>query len=308
MVLDPVKGTVFLCLIGLGIVGNTLIFVIYMHMFVSTEKKPIHLILAHLALTNIIMLLSKGMLKTIEAFNFGNFLDDTSCKVVVYLARVSRGLSICTSSLLTVVQAITISPRHSMWQRLNLKTPQNVLSSLLFLWILNSLISMNLMYYIKNINNVNITQVKKSGNYCYFLPESWIMSWIFLILMVLRDAVFQGAMGGASGYMVFLLHKHHQHVLYLQNSKLLYRTPPELRAAQSVLLLMVCFLFFYWADCFICLYFTFFIDDSSTVLYIPEFLTIGYAVLSPFMLIHRDGHLTRCCYTHETDQALIHVH
>ena len=79
------------------------------------------------------------------------------------------------------------------------------------------------------------------------LPSQKI-KWIVLPLMVLRDAVFQGAMGGASGYMVFLLHKHHQHVLYLQNSKLLYRTPPELRAAQSVLLLMLCFVFFYWAE------------------------------------------------------------
>ncbi|XP_055452959.1 putative vomeronasal receptor-like protein 4 [Psammomys obesus] len=296
MILDPVKGTVFLCLTGLGAAGNILVLVSYMHMFQSTEKKPIHLILAHLALTNIIMLLSKGMPRTIEAFNFGNFLDDTTCKIVVYLARVSRGLSLCTSSLLTVVQAITISPKQSIWQRLKLRTPRHIISSLLFLWILNSLISMNLPYYIKNINSVNITQVKKSSNYCYFLPESWITRWIFLTLMVLRDAVFQGAMGGASGYLVFLLHKHHQHVLYLQNCKILYRTPPELRAAQSVLLLMVCFLFFNWADCFISLYITLTIENYSTEVYIPEFLTISYAVLSPFMLIHRDGHLTKCCY------------
>ncbi|XP_028632081.1 putative vomeronasal receptor-like protein 4 [Grammomys surdaster] len=297
MVLDPVKGTVFLCLTGLGTMGNSLVFVSYMCMFQSTEKKPIHLILAHLALTNIITLLSKGMRRTIEAFNFGNFLNDTSCKVVVYLVRVSRGLSICTSSLLTVVQAITISPRHSMWQRLKLKTPQHILSSLLCLWILNSLVSMNLPYYIKNVNSINISQVKNSGNYCYFLPESWITRWTFLTLMVLRDAVFQGAMGGASGYMVFLLHKHHQHVFYLQNSKLLDRTPPELRAAQSVLLLMFCFLFFYWADCFISLFFALTIENYSIVLYVPEFLTIGYAVLSPFILIHRDGHLIKCCHT-----------
>ncbi|XP_021036752.1 putative vomeronasal receptor-like protein 4 [Mus caroli] len=297
MVLDPVKGTVFLCLTGLGTVGNSLVFVSYMHMFQSTEQKPIHLILAHLTLTNIIMLLSKGMPKTIEAFNFGNYLNDTSCKAVVYLARVSRGLSICTSSLLTVVQAITISPRHSMWQRLNLKTPQHILFSLLCLWILNSLISMNLLSYIKNVSSLNITQFKKKGNYCYFLPESWITRWIFLTLMVLRDAVFQGAMGGASGYMIFLLHKHHQQVLYLQNSKLLYRTPPELRAAQSVLLLMLCFLFFYWADCFISLFFTFSIENHSTVLYVPEFLTLGYAVLSPFMLIHRDEQVIKCFHT-----------
>ncbi|XP_021071435.1 putative vomeronasal receptor-like protein 4 [Mus pahari] len=294
MVLDPAKGIVFLCLTGLGTVGSSLVFVSYMHMFQSTEQKPIHLILAHLILTNIIMLLSKGMLKTIEAFNFGNFLNDTSCKVVVYLARVSRGLSICTSSLLTVVQAITISPRHSMWQRLNLKTPQHILSSLLCLWILNALISMNLPCYIKNVNVLNITQFRKDGNYCYFLSDSLITRWIFLALMVLRDALFQGAVGGASGYMVFLLHKHRQHVLYLQKSKLLYRTPPELRAAQSVLLPMLCFPFIYWTDCFISLFFTFSIENYSTILYVPEFLTIGYAVLSPFMLIDRDRHLTKC--------------
>ncbi|XP_057643028.1 putative vomeronasal receptor-like protein 4 [Chionomys nivalis] len=297
MVLDPVKGTVFFYLTGVGTMGNVLVFVSYMHMFQSTEKKPIHLILAYLALTNIIMLLSKGMLKTIEAFNFRNFLDDTSCKVVVYLARVSRGLSICTSGLLTVVQAITISPRASRWQMLSLKTPQHILFLLLFFWILNSLISMNLLYSIRNINSVNVTQSKRDSSYCYFLPESRITRWIFLTLMVLRDAVFQGAMGGASGYMVLLLHKHHQHVLYLQNSKLLYRTPPELRAAQSVLLLMLCFVLFYLTDCFISLYFTFFIGSYSKVLFVSEFLTLGYAVISPFVLIHRDERSTKCCHT-----------
>ena len=294
MVLDPVKGTVFFFLTGLGTVGNSLVFVSYMHMFQSTEQKPIHLILAHLALTNIIMLLSKGIPKTIEAFNFGNILNDTSCKVVVYLARVSRGISICNSSLLTVVQAITISPRQSMWQRLNLKTPQHILSSLLCLWILNSLISMNLPYYIKNVNSVNITQFKKVASYCYFLPESWITRWIFLTLMVLRDAVFQGAMGWASGYMVFLLHKHHQNILYLLNSKLLYRTPPELRAAQSVLLLMLCFAFFYWTDCAFSLILSLFPRDNTLMVNPREFLTLGYATFSPLVLIHRDGLLVEC--------------
>jgi vomeronasal1 receptor len=51
------------------------------------------------------------------------------------------------------------------------------------------------------------------------------MKRMFLPFMVLREAVFQGTMGGTRGYMVFLLHKHHQHVLYLLNPKLLYRTP-----------------------------------------------------------------------------------
>ena len=126
------------------------------------------------------------------------------------------------------------------------------------------------------------------------MPESREIKWIVLPLMVLRDAVFQGAMGGASGYMVFLLHKHHQHVLYLQNSKLLYRTPPELRAAQSVLLLMLCFVFFYWTDCALSLFLSLSLGDSSLMINIQKVLTLGYAVFSPLVLIHRDGLLVEC--------------
>ena len=194
------------------------------------------------------MLFRSGLPKTIAAFGLRNFLDDIGCKIIVYMERLARGLSICTSSLLTVVQAIIISPRASGWRRLRPKSAQHILPFLLFFWILNGLISMNLIHSITG-TGFNISQLENRDSYCYFMLESQEIKWIVLPLMVLRDAVFQGAMGGASGYMVFLLHKHHQHVLYLQNSKLLYRTPPELRAAQSVLLLMLCFVFFYWTDC-----------------------------------------------------------
>jgi vomeronasal1 receptor len=87
--------------------------------FVSTKKKSIRLILIHLAFTNI-MLLSKRIPKAVAAFVLRNFLDDIDCKIVVYLGRVVQDCSICTSSLLTVVQAITISPRDSAWRKLKL--------------------------------------------------------------------------------------------------------------------------------------------------------------------------------------------
>ncbi|MRJ01774.1 hypothetical protein FDP72_25005, partial [Escherichia coli] len=246
---DLIEGTIFLSLVGLGVLGNIILFVRHVCTFImGPENKNIDVILIHLAFTNIILLLAKRLPKTIAAFGLRNFLDDIGCKIIVYLERVARGLSICTSSLLTVVQAIIISPRASGWRRLRPKSAWHILPFFSFFWILNGLISMNLIHSITG-TGFNISQLKNSDNYCYFMLESQEIKWIVLPLMVLRDAVFQGAMGGASGYMVFLLHKHHQHVLYLQNSKLLYRTPPELRAAQSVLLLMLCFVFFYWTDC-----------------------------------------------------------
>ncbi|MBZ3888708.1 Vomeronasal type-1 receptor 4 [Sciurus carolinensis] len=291
-----VKGTTFTLLTELGIAGNTFVLVNYIYLFRCIEKKPIHLILIHLAFTNILMLFTKGTPRRIASSGLQNLLSDVGCKVVVYLESVACGLSISTTSLLTVVQTITISPRASKWMWLQPRSAWSILPLLVFFWILNVLISMNLPFYIKNNNNMSTSEFNKSDNYCYFQPYNWIITWIFLALMVQRDAVLQGVMGWASGYMVFLLHKHHQHVLYLQTSKLLYRTPPEMKAAQSILLLMLCFLFFYCTDCFISLRSFLSLLKNSISVSAQEFLTLGYAILSPFVLIHRDGHLAECCH------------
>jgi hypothetical protein len=68
----------------------------------------------------------------------------------------------------------------------------------------------------------NVT-LSKIAQYSYSLKSQKVKQ-TFLHLRILLDTVAENH-GRASGYMVFLLHKHHQHVLYLQNSKLLYRTP-----------------------------------------------------------------------------------
>uniref|UniRef100_A0A8C6MP54 Vomeronasal type-1 receptor n=1 Tax=Mus spicilegus TaxID=10103 RepID=A0A8C6MP54_MUSSI len=308
MVLQFIKETFFFFMTMIGTLGNISVSVDYFfRLLEGVKKKPIHLILIHLAFTNILILLTKGFRKTVAAFGLRNFLDDIGCKIIVYLERMARGLSICTSSLLTVVQAIIISPRASGWRRLRPKSAWHILPFFSFFWILNGLISVNLIHSTTN-TRLNISHFRGDESNCYFMLPSQKIKWIFLPLMVLRDAVFQGAMGGASGYMVFLLYKHHQHVLYLQNSKLLYRTPPELRAAQSVLLLMMCFVFFYWTDCAFSFFLSLSLEEYSLMVNIHEFLTLGYAIFSPFVLIHRDGLLAeqwetlKQCVSHLSDQ------
>ncbi|XP_069879401.1 olfactory receptor class A-like protein 1 [Dipodomys merriami] len=285
-----VKGTIFLFVTALGIVGNIIVFANFVCSFWRVaQKKSIHLILIHLAFANTIILISKGLLRAITAFGLRNFLDDIGCKIVVYLERVAQDLSVCTSSLLTVVQAITISPRGSVCWRFKPKTPWKILPLFLFFWILSSSISINLLHYITS-SRKNMSEAAKTNNYCSFQPESQEIKWILLILMAIHSAMFQGVMGGASGYMVFLLHKHHQRVLYLQSSHL-HKSLPEMRAAQSVLFLMFCFLFFYWTDYIFSFFSNSFLQKNSMILNVQEFLTIGYAFLSPFVLIHREGNL-----------------
>ncbi|KAM5298411.1 putative vomeronasal receptor-like protein 4 [Ctenodactylus gundi] len=258
----------------------------------GTEKKSIHLILMQVAFSNILMLLSKGVPKTTNDFVIINFLGDIGCKVF-YLERVARGLTICSTALLTVVQAITMSPRHSWWRRFKPASAWHILPWLLFFWMLNSLISMNLLHFVWT-RRTNTSEIVKSENYCYLLPSVQKMNWIFLSLMVIRDVTFQGAMCGASGYIVCLLHKHHQHVLHLQKYKVLCRIPPEIKAAHNVLSLMLCFLFFYLADCIMSLYLMQFLRKIHFTIILQEFLTVGFAIVSPFVMIHRERRPSGC--------------
>ncbi|XP_048205258.1 vomeronasal type-1 receptor 4-like [Perognathus longimembris pacificus] len=293
MGLQLLTALLFLLLTGLGILGNMSVFVNYVHSSGGgIEKNCAQLILIHLVLTNTMLLLTKGLPKTIAAFRLNYFLSIMGCRITLYLERVSRGLSICTSSLLTVVQASTISPRASVWRRLKPRSAWHVLLLLLFFWILNCFISMSLLNIII-ITDMNSSHFS-SDHYCSTQPGNLKINNIFVTFMAVRDAVSPIIMAVASGYMVFLLHKHHQHVLYLRNSKLLYKTPPEMKAAQSILLLMLSFLFFYLTDCLLSLYLIVASEPISILARVQELATLGYPFLSPFVLIHRDEHLPEC--------------
>uniref|UniRef100_A0A8C8TJM4 Vomeronasal type-1 receptor n=1 Tax=Peromyscus maniculatus bairdii TaxID=230844 RepID=A0A8C8TJM4_PERMB len=295
MVLKFIKEIIFLFTTVLGTLGNISVSVNYMFSWWGgPEKKPIHLILIHLAFTNIIILLAKGLLNTIAAFGLRNFLDDIGCKILIYLERVARGLSICTSSLLTVVQAIIISPRASGWRRLRPNSWQ-VLPFLLLLWIFNVLISSNLLYYITAGSSLNRSRAGLYSEYCYMLPSGCTVKWLFLSLMALRDVIFQSLMGWSSGSMALHLYRHHKHVLYLHSSRLANRVSPEVRATWSVLVLMTCFLLYYLGDFISSFYIGSVFTLDSIILNAKVFLGVGYADLSPFILIIKDFHLASCC-------------
>ncbi|XP_004694882.2 PREDICTED: uncharacterized protein LOC101631167 [Condylura cristata] len=252
------------------------------------EKKPIDCILIHLAFVNAIIICTKGSIDIITFFHLRNFLGNISCKMVMYLARVARGLSICTTCLLSVVQAITISPRTSPCRKFQPRSAWQVFPCLLLFWVFSALVSSNLLLYITTVQSSNSSEIRQITGYCDMLPSGQIIKWLFLILMAVRDIVFQGLMGWSSVYMVFRLCQHRKRVLHLHTSRLPGNASPETRAAQSILMLMACFLFFYWADFLFSFYIGTFWSNNYTVLFIKIYLTSGYASLSPFVLLSRD--------------------
>uniref|UniRef100_H0XT06 Vomeronasal type-1 receptor n=1 Tax=Otolemur garnettii TaxID=30611 RepID=H0XT06_OTOGA len=288
--IDFLRVIIFLTLTGPGIGGNFLLFVKHMHLFVmSPKKKPIDLILIHLAFTNAMTLCTRGFSDVMSAFHFSNFLGNFGCKAIVYLERVARGLSICTTCLLSVVQAITISPRTTFWRKLKPRTAGDVLPCLLIFWIFNFLISSNLLHYITTVYSMNKTEIIPCVRYCYMLPSEQIVMWLFLTLMALRDVIFQILMGWSSGYMALHLYKHHKRVFYLQSSRFANSFNPEIRATRNTLMLMACFLFFYWADFIFSVYVGSTFTTDCTIFIIRLLLAFGYSTLSPFVLLGRDS-------------------
>ncbi|XP_068391035.1 LOW QUALITY PROTEIN: olfactory receptor class A-like protein 1 [Eschrichtius robustus] len=66
-----------------------------------------HQALCHLVLIHIVIFLTVALLMLTDMFGIQNFQTDFSCKALVYLYRVMRGLSIGTTCLLSMLQVIT---------------------------------------------------------------------------------------------------------------------------------------------------------------------------------------------------------
>nr|XP_004670950.2 putative vomeronasal receptor-like protein 4 [Jaculus jaculus] len=291
---DHIQKIICLCFTVPGIVGNILIFVRYVyHFLMGTGKKSVDLILIHVAFSNIVITCSTVIRDLATVFYFRNFLGDVGCKIVVFLGRMARGLSICTTCLLSMVQAVTINPWTTLWRKLKSQTTGQIFLYLLLFCIFNSLISSNLLYYITVVSTVNISGTDMYGGYCYMQSSRLIVRYFFISLMAFRDVIFQSLMGWSSASMALHLYKHHKRVLYLHSSKCVNNSSPEIRATLSTLILMTCFLFFYWVDFLFSCYTGFTVTRNSITFIIKTFLEPGYAVLCPFILISRDVHATK---------------
>ena len=297
---DLIQRLIFISLTALGVLGNIILFVRHVYTLIMSpeEKKSIDVILIHLASVNTIIIHCIGVRYIAAIFYFRNFLGDVGCKTIIYLERVARGLSICTTCLLSMVQAVTISPRTTLWTKLKPQTSWQVLQFLLLFWVVNVLISSNLLCYVKSGNSLNSSVPGAFIGHCYMLPSRHTIKWLFLSLMAFRDIIFQSVMGWSSGSMALCLYEHHKRVLYLHSSRCAHNSPPEIRATWSVLILMTCFLFFYWVDFILSLYTGFTGTHDSISLNVKTSLELGYAGFSPYVLISRYIHVCNVLHAH----------
>ncbi|XP_006897370.1 PREDICTED: vomeronasal type-1 receptor 2-like [Elephantulus edwardii] len=267
-----------------GILGNVSLI---MHISVSysgCKSRSTDLILRHLAVANSLIFLSQ-IPEATEAFGMKKFLCELWCKLVLYVHRVARGVSIGSTCLLSVFQAVTISPGNSRWAGLKLKAPHYIGPCHIFCWILHLLINATFPIY-HSVKRSNETMARKNTlGYCEVPMNDKITFSLFAVLISSHDALCLGLMSWASGSMILVLYRHKQQVKSIHRNNLSPKSSPETRASQSILTLVGTFVSFYALSSIIYAYLALWDNSSRWLVHMSALITSCFPTVSPFILL-----------------------
>ncbi|XP_055461129.1 putative vomeronasal receptor-like protein 4 [Psammomys obesus] len=277
---------------GLGVLANMFLLFLYTFIIVGHRPKPVDLTYCQLSFAHLMMVFTGGDMWLTDIFESLNVEKDVKCKTIFYISRVMRGVSICITCLLSVFQAVTISPSNSLMAKFKNKLKNYTINAFFFIWLFNLTFSGRLIFYVGGFTNVSETNQMKVTKSCSLFPRNYIINELIVIVTVFRDVFLIGVMLTTSAYMVIILFRHQRQCKHLHSISHL-RASPEKRATQTILLLVVFFVIIYWVD---------FIISSTSILvwkYDPFILTVqkfvmnAYPAITPLIQISYDKRIIR---------------
>ncbi|XP_075393900.1 vomeronasal type-1 receptor 4-like [Tenrec ecaudatus] len=229
-----------------GLLGNfTLLYHNIFLYFTGYRSRSTDSILRHLIVANFMVILAKGIPQAMAAFGWKDFLNDFGCKSLFYAHRVVRGVSFGSTCLLSMFQAIAISPRSSRWVHVKVKSPKYIGLCIFLCWTLHVFVNIICPIFVtSNWDNQTITRRKKHS-YCSSFRHDPTEDTLYAVLLAFPDVVCLGLMVFFSGSMVFILHRHKKRVQHIHRNNVSPRSSPETRATQTILMLVGTFLLFY---------------------------------------------------------------
>ncbi|XP_052029765.1 putative vomeronasal receptor-like protein 4 [Apodemus sylvaticus] len=275
---------------GLGVLANMFLLCFYIFIIIGHRPKPTDLIYCQLTFIHIMIFLIGGDLLITDIFESLNIDNDFKCKATFYLSRVMRGLSICMTCLLSVFQAVTVSPNTSLLVNCKQKLKKCMIYVFLGIWSLNLSYSSNRIFYVRGYTNVSETNQMQVTKSCSLLPMNYIISGLIFTISTSRDVFLVGVMLTTSTYMVIILFRHRRQCKHLHSISHL-RASPEKRATQTILLVVVFFVVIYWVD--------FIISSTSVLLWmydpvilrVQKFVMYAYPTITPLVQISSDNRI-----------------
>ncbi|XP_005414904.1 PREDICTED: vomeronasal type-1 receptor 3-like [Chinchilla lanigera] len=283
-------GIVFIVQVVIGTVGNFSLFSLDIFLYYSGYKtRSTDLILRHQTVANFLVILSKGIPETMARFGLEHFLSDFGCKLVFYVHVLSRGVCFGNTCLLSVFQAIIISPRESKWAQFKEKVPKYTRNSTTLCWVLQMLLSSRFAATITSkLKTRNITN-KIDFAYCSNVQSVEHLYSVSIALISISDILCMGLMLFASGSIVCILHRHKHRVQHIHRTNSSARSSPETRATHSVLVLVSVFVCFYIPSAIMHMYQVFSGKHSSFLHTLGAFINGCFPAICPFLLLSR-GH------------------
>ncbi|XP_061242629.1 vomeronasal type-1 receptor 4-like [Bos javanicus] len=284
--------TTYLIQSEVGSLGNIILFFHSISpILLGHNQRPTNVILTHMAMANLLVLLSPGIPYTVSAFVSRNPLSSLGCKFVYCIQRVARSTTLCSTCILSTYQSFTLIPRRAEWVMLRGRAPKVIGPSCCTCWMFSFLMYIVVPLKITGPQNMH-NYTDSQGN--WFCSSSSPKAG-FVYLWSIFDAMFIGLMVWSSGSMVLLLHRHHQRVQYIHTHSGHHRCHPETRAAHTILMLVVTFVIFYMLNSIFAFYATALFDFRLWLIQTCDVLVACFPTISPFLLLLRDPRSPRFC-------------
>ncbi|XP_034375261.1 putative vomeronasal receptor-like protein 4 [Arvicanthis niloticus] len=275
---------------GLGVLANMFLLVFYIFIILGHRPKPTDLISCQLTFVHIMMVLTGGDILLTDLFESLNIGNDFKCKTTFYLFRVMRGLSICITCLLSVFQAVTISPNTSLLSKFKQKLKKYMIHIFLCIWFFNLSFSTNRIFYAAGFTNVSETNQMQVTKSCSNLPMNYIIRGLIFTMSTSRDVFLVGVMLITSTYMVIILCRHQRQCKHLHAFSHL-RESPEKRATLTILVLVVFFVVMYWVDFIISFTSDMLWMYDPVILTVQKFIMYAFPTITPLVQISFDNRI-----------------
>ncbi|XP_042833107.1 putative vomeronasal receptor-like protein 4 [Panthera tigris] len=224
-----------------GIVIFVTTFFLLFHIFtllLDYRPKSSDMIICLLALVHIMKLFTERFLLSTDLFEVLNFLNGFKSKALFFMITVSQRISVSNTCLLTILQAIIISPRTFWLARFKHKYTKYIFCAFIILWFLSLSLNSNCLLFTaaSNVTQSNLQHVSK---YCSFSHiNAIIRKEFFTFFLLSRDVSFIGVMLLSIAYMVILLSRPQRQCQNFHSTSLSSRVSSETRATKTILLLI----------------------------------------------------------------------
>ncbi|XP_051018379.1 vomeronasal type-1 receptor 4-like [Acomys russatus] len=278
---------VFLSQTTTGIWGNFSLMVCYLGLYYRECKlKPTDLILMHLMAANALIIFSAGVPQTMAVWGLKQFLTEFGCKFILYIQRTARSVSIGTTCLLNVFQAVTINPRKSCWSDHKSQAEKYIGSCLFIIWIFYLLINFIFFVYTFSKRITNNGTRKRDFEYCTTVGSDPISDGLYAALVVCPEVFLSVLIAWSSGSMIVLLFRHKQVVQHTHSTHISSRTSLESRATENILSLVSIFFCFYTLSSFLRRCIALLSKHNWWLVNITALISLCFPSFGPFVLMN----------------------